>query len=515
MTGMRTLVVLPLLAALAVPVAGFAQALPNVNLTRVLYNTRKATVNPQGELKAQVDAVDAAIAEATRLGQTGEVRRQIARGLTLLDGRAWTPALDFQHSLVLRSERSVVDPGVPHAVRLEQIYRPAIELTTALSVEMRLRRRTAATGPPVFETVRELGTFDGMSRDLRESPFPVDVSVAGVPDGPYQLEAEVRDGTTSLATTALPVVLQAGLDARLRALDTAALAAPAAVRPDLAYPADYLRKVNRGAVGLGTFDVGAELTAAEAIATAVKNGIDPFAGRTGDFERHYVLDGANEVMPYRVYVPTAYRASRPTALVVALHGLGATEDSFFDSYARVTPKLAEEHGFLLVAPLGFRVDGFYGTALMGGGDGAARRRTEYSEKDVLEVLARMRAQYAVDPSRIFLIGHSMGAIGAWALGAKYPDIWAALVPFSGMGSPLAAAKMKAIPQLVVHGDADPTVNVAGSRAMVAALKTVGAPVTYIEVPGGNHTDVVVPNLPKAFAFLAGQKKPPSASTQPQ
>ena len=515
MTGMRIPLVLSLLATLAVPAAAVAQALPNVNLTRVLYNTRKATVNPQGELKAQVDAVDAAIAEATKLGQTGEVRRQIARGLTLLDGRAWTPALDFQHSLVLRSERTVVDASTPHAVRLEQIYRPAIELTPALSVEMRLRRRTAPSGPPVLETVRDLGTLDGMSRDLRESPFPVDVSVAGVPDGPYVLEAEVRDGATSLAITSLPVVLVTGLDARLRVLETAAQAAPAAVRPDLAYPGDYLRKVNRGAVGLGTFDVGAELAAAEAIATAAKGGTDPFAGRSGDFERHYVLEGANEVMPYRVYVPTAYQPSRPTALVVALHGLGATEDSFFDSYARVTPKLAEEHGFLLVAPLGYRVDGFYGTALMGGGDAAARRRTEYSEKDVLEVLARMKAHYKVDESRIYLIGHSMGAIGTWALAAKYPDIWAALAPFSGMGSPLAAAKMKAIPQFVVHGDADPTVNVNGSRAMVAALKSVGATVTYVEVPGGNHTDVVVPNLPKAFAFLAGQKRPAAASTQPQ
>jgi len=513
MTGMRLLPLLPLLTVLAVPTAGLAQALPNVNLTRVLYNTRKATVKPEGELKAQVDAVDAAIAEATQLGQTGEVRRQIARGLTLLDGRAWTPALDFQHSLVLRSERTIVDASAPHAVRLEQIYRPAIELTPALSVQMRLRRRTAPTGPPVLETVRDLGTFEGMSRDLRESPFPVDVSVAGVADGPYVLEAEVRDGAASLATTSLPVVLLTGLEARLRALEAAAASAPAAVRADLAYPGDYIRKVNRGVVGLGTFNVAVELAAAEAIAAAAKGGTDPFAGRTGDFERHYLLDGANEVMPYRVYVPTAYQASRPTPLVVALHGLGATEDSFFDSYARVTPKLAEQHGFLLAAPLGFRVDGFYGSSIMGGGDTAAKRRTEYSEKDVLEVLARMKTQYNVDASRIYLIGHSMGAIGTWALGAKHPDIWAALVPISGMGSPLAAEKIKAIPQLVVHGDADPTVNVNGSRAMVAALKTVGANVTYVEVPGGNHTDVVVPNLPTAFEFLARQKKTKAAATQ--
>lgn len=512
---MRRVLVLSLVLGLFLPVAAAAQALPNVNLTRVRYNTRKATVKPEGDLKAQVDAVDAAIAEATRLGQTGEVRRQIARGLTLLDGKTWTPALDYQHSLVLRTEQTVADTTAPYALRLEQIYRPATELSPALSVEMRLMRRAApaAAGTPALTLVRELGTFDGVSRDLRESPFPVDVNVAGVADGPYVLEATVRDGATALGSSSLTVMLQAGLNRRLAALEAAAAAAPQALRADLAYPADYIHKVNRGRVGLGTFNVEAELVAAEAVAAAAKAGIDPFAGRTGDFERHYVLDGAHEVMPYRVYVPTTYRATRPMPLVVALHGLGGTEDSFFDSYGGVTPRLAEQHGFLLVAPLGYRVDGFYGSPIMGAGDATAKQRTALSEKDVLEVLARMKVQYRVDDSRVYLIGHSMGAIGTWALGAKYPDLWAALVPFSGVGSPLAAARMKAIPQYVVHGDADPTVNVSGSRTMVAALKAVGATVTYVEVPGGNHSDVVVPQLPKAFEFLAAQKKAPAATQQ--
>jgi hypothetical protein len=115
---MRSALLSSLVVWLALPAVTSAQALPNVNLTRVLYNTRKATVKPEGELKAQVDAVDAAIAEATKLGQTGEVRRQIARGLTLLDGRAWTPQLDYQHSLVLRADRTVVDSTAPYTLRL-------------------------------------------------------------------------------------------------------------------------------------------------------------------------------------------------------------------------------------------------------------------------------------------------------------------------------------------------------------------------------------------------------------
>jgi hypothetical protein len=65
----------------------------------------------------------------------------------------------------------------------------------------------------------------------------------------------------------------------------------------------------------------------------------------------------------------------------------------------------------------------------------------------------------------------------------------------------------------VHCDADNTVNVSGSRNMVAALKKLNATVTYIEVPGGSHTDVVVPNLPQAFEFLAAQRKASTTGTK--
>jgi hypothetical protein len=38
----------------------------------------------------------------------------------------------------------------------------------------------------------------------------------------------------------------------------------------------------------------------------VKAGQDPFAERTGDLKRHYLLESAAEIMPYRLYVPTTY-----------------------------------------------------------------------------------------------------------------------------------------------------------------------------------------------------------------
>ena len=495
---------------LLMPSLALAQALPNINSLSVRYNSQKTAAKPEGELKAQLDEVDKAIADARRVGNNGEVRRQIAKGMALLNKEAWTPALDFRNSLVLRADRTVADSTQSFAFRLEQIYRPTIELTPALTTKVSLQQRTQPTtpgGPPAPPvTVRELGTFDGVSRDLRESPYPIEVSVAGVADGVYVIRAEVFDGTASLGAVGLDVSFTKGVDARLKALETAAPAVAEAIRADVLYPADFIKNVNRGRIQLGLFNVSNEVANAEAVLAAAKSGKDPFKGKTGDFERHHLLAGANEVMPYRVYVPKAYSSNKPAALVIALHGLGGTEDSFFDSYSQLPPQLAEKHGMLLAAPLGYRVDGAYGSRIFAGGDVAAQRRGDYSEKDVLEVLRLMKAAYNVDESRIYLMGHSMGAIGAWALGAKYPQIWAALVPFSGTGSPALAEQMKGIPQFVVHGDADNTVNVSGSRNMVAALKKAGADVTYVEVPGGSHTDMVVPNLPKAFEFMAAQKK---------
>jgi predicted peptidase len=211
-------------------------------------------------------------------------------------------------------------------------------------------------------------------------------------------------------------------------------------------------------------------------------------------------------------VPTTYNASRPYPLIVALHGLGATEDSMMDMYEKVVPTLAEQRGYVVVAPLGFRVDGFYGFILSTDANPGDRRRVELSEQDVMEVLKRVRSDYKIDDSRIYLMGHSMGAIGTWSIAAKHPTIWAALAPFSGLGNTAMMEKMRHIPQIVVHGDADPTVPVTASRAMVAEMKKLGVDHVYIEVPGGNHTDMVAPNMSKVFDFF-DQKRKAGPTTQ--
>jgi poly(3-hydroxybutyrate) depolymerase len=514
------LIVLAMLAALVVtPARSFAQALPNIGLAQVRYRTLRATAQPDGALKQEIDAIDKALAEAIKTGRVGEARRLLAKGTTLLSGRPWTDVLDFAHSLVLRADRVFVDPSTPYTVRIEQIYAPALDLTSSPVARVRLRQPPPGSGSMTGRTgaiEKDLGTFAGVARDLRESPFVADLDLSGVPDGRHIVEVELLNGDQSLGTCSLVIELFKGLDARLATLVSAANVLPpevfAAWRADLLYPDDYVHRVNGGRIEMGAFDVGREVAEAEATLATARSGSDPFAGRTGDFERHYLLQQAGEIMAYRLHVPRGYTGRQAWSLVVALHGLGVDENSFFTAYGKRLPVLAEERGYLVVAPLGFRVDGGYGVSLgISGQDAAQQRKREMSEADVLAVIDLVRKQYRVDENRVYLLGHSMGAIGTWYLGAKYADRWAALAVFSGAGRPATVAQMRQVPQLVVHGDADATVPVEGSRAMVAEMKRLGVEHRYVEVPGGTHMDVVEPNLTAAFDFFDAHRrsKPPS------
>jgi poly(3-hydroxybutyrate) depolymerase len=507
------------LAALAlfVPSTAAPQALPTLASVRVRYNTQKATVRPEGDLKNKIDELDRQIAEASRLGQIGELRRLFAKGTTLLAGREWTDALDFANSLAIRSDRVVVDSTHPYVVRLEQIYMPAAQLEQSLTAHATLRKR-AQGAQGAAEVVKDLGKIDGVARDLRESPTIFELDLQNVPDGSYQLSIDVADGARALGGTTLAIAVRKGLDDLASRLEADARRAPEAMRADILFPIDRMKNVNLGRLELRTFDPDRDFAEAESIAAAVRLGKNPFAAKTGDFKRHYLLESASEIMPYRLYVPTSYTGAQGGAafpLIVALHGLGGTEDSFFTGYDNIMPKLAEQHGYIIAAPLGYRVDGSYGWGLGNQpADPNTRRLQERSEDDVMQVLRLVRQQYRIDENRIYLAGHSMGAIGTWKIAPKFPDIWAAIAPFAGSGTPSTLERIRHIPQFVVHGDDDRTVSVQGSRSMVAQAKDLGIDVTYVEVPGGSHSGVVPPNLPGMFEFFNTHKKGGRNTSQP-
>ena len=338
------------------------------------------------------------------------MRRLYAKGISLLAGRPWTDAADFGASLVLRTDRVVADSSKPYPVRLEQIFAPSIALNNTLTAHVILRKRpTPATGTTpaqIGEVVKDLGTFDGVGRDLRESPFPFELDMRDIADGPYALTVEVSaqpalsepalrqaqgERVEGLGGAFVNIALRKGLDEQVARLEAAAKGAPEDLRAEILFPVDRTTNINRGRLEARTFEADKDFAAADAVAAALKGGKDPFAGRTGDFKRHYLLDAAREIMPYRMYVPKAYTGAKAFPLIVALHGLGGTEDSFFDNYNRQLPPLAEQHGYIVAAPLGYRVDGSYGWGVNNPPPDLVRRRVlELSEQDVMQVLERVK-----------------------------------------------------------------------------------------------------------------------------
>ena len=128
--------------------------------------------------------------------------------------------------------------------------------------------------------------------------------------------------------------------------------------------------------------------------------------------------------------------------------------------------------------------------------------------DVLKALFDdAEGRYRIDRDRETLIGLSMGGFGTWAMGERYPKRFAALAPICGNGDVSKVAALKGVPIWTVHGGADPTVPVQGTRDLVAALRAVGGNVRYDELPGVGHDSWTQTYAQDAFwDWLLAQKR---------
>ena len=208
-------------------------------------------------------------------------------------------------------------------------------------------------------------------------------------------------------------------------------------------------------------------------------------------------------MEYALFVPSKYDKTKPTPLIVALHGL-------FSSPLRIMgypgfTKHAEKNGYIIVAPMGYNRWGWYGSRGKGGG---RRGRDpdnlgQLSEKDVMTVLAMARKEFNVDANRIYLLGHSMGGGGTWHLGLKYPKVWAALAPIAPAiyRSPKALSKIAHMAVIVIQGDKDRLVPVAMARRWVAKMKELKMTHKYIEVKDGGHVRPAFQHFPGNLRVL--------------
>lgn len=95
--------------------------------------------------------------------------------------------------------------------------------------------------------------------------------------------------------------------------------------------------------------------------------------------------------------------------------------------------------------------------------------------------------YPCDTAKVLVMGISMGGFGSWDTLCRYPDLFAG--GFICCGGTDASKAHLLTDKLIFtyHGDADPEVNVRGTRAMVGAIiGRGGKKITYREYEGMGH-----------------------------
>ena len=272
-------------------------------------------------------------------------------------------------------------------------------------------------------------------------------------------------------------------------------------------------------------------------------------------QRKYLFQDTNEQLPYAVFVSSKVSRDKKNPLIIALHGLGGDQNTMMRGNAL---QLAEEGGYIFVGPMGYNSGGWYGApARFGGGGGrgggrggagaprgangappaeapqggavAARgpaptpaggtaitdpaKLHEASEKDVMNVLDMIRKEFNVDENRTYLMGHSMGGAGTMYLGVKYASIWAAIGAEAPATAPagldpdsFSLEPAKNVPMIIVQGDMDTLVPVAGARRWIDKMKELKMTHEYVEVAGGDHGSVLTTGAPDIFAFFGKHTK---------
>jgi acetyl esterase/lipase len=207
----------------------------------------------------------------------------------------------------------------------------------------------------------------------------------------------------------------------------------------------------------------------------------------------YTDPATGETMGYRLFVPDDYDAARSYPLVLFLHGAGERGS---DNEAQLTanqgatiwatPEEQAKHPAFVLAPQsGFasKTQGWTSLSTHGQPDPF---RPQKELVNAYDILAKVKGEFNIDRSRIYVTGVSMGGFGAYTIAIAHPNEFAAIVPVCGGGDPAHLATIARIPIWIFHAAKDPTVRVGFALNSVAALKKAGGHPRFTEYPAGAY-----------------------------
>lgn len=193
---------------------------------------------------------------------------------------------------------------------------------------------------------------------------------------------------------------------------------------------------------------------------------------------------------YRFHAPAKIELGKTYPLVLLLHGAGERGS---DNRAQLKWGADELVGWFKA-----RNEEFYFVAGQvpngkrwvevdwGATDHAMPAKPSESMAKLIDVVENLFRTAAVDRSRVYVTGISMGGYGTWDLACRKPEWFAAALPICGGGDPSQAWRLRELPIWAFHGDADTAVPVCRSRRMTAALWALNACNRYREYPRFGH-----------------------------
>jgi len=488
----------------------------NLRMLSIMGRTVTRMAQREGRMTPELTALVETAIQAGENGRPTDAFRYAIRIITVLSGGELTEGLEVGTSFDLLIDKKIVSPGEELRITLDPLFTLGRPLSKTYTARMSVRTSDGETVAAPSLSIREL------------EPTSASIATADLEPGRYVVFYELFDEADSRiifgfrdfivdATTAERV---AGLESKLasiREMELAGIRKQAAAET-VEYVSDLIGRAQSEYVsitwktihpavlsirnvrltdeqvqqrlesiaGREPFTLDEDLALAESLADDLLAGKDPFAGRIGDLHLAHRSSIDGTLQPYSVFIPEGYDAATQYPLIIGLHGASGNEYSFLGRSG--FKEQAQERGYVMAAPNGR--GSFVGYQEIGG-------------TDVLEVLDRMLAMYAIDPGQVFLTGHSMGGGGTWIVGCRAPDRFAAMAPIAGAPPPtmLDLDAIIGMPVLFSAGVQDRTVPIAMVRRLAKVADQKLERLTYVEYPDDEHNDVPFSAMRSVFDFF--------------
>ena len=206
------------------------------------------------------------------------------------------------------------------------------------------------------------------------------------------------------------------------------------------------------------------------------------------FEQKTYTASNGIVLPYRILTPMTLEPGVRYPLVLQLHGSGGIGTDNLTQLDRLAkswamPEIrARYNTYVLVPQLPVRSANY--------GPPSPDQYAEHSTALIaaLELVEKFAQESPVDSARIYALGFSMGGSAAWLAPILKPDLFAAIMPISGIAPKNTSAEaLQDLPIWVMHGNADTENPIFADHRIAKLIATRGGQrIFFREYDGLDH-----------------------------